>query len=48
MQTTTAIEWVTGLGIASINPDTPGFKLVLSEGDMALYRIEPLPAATKS
>ncbi|BCV19071.1 hypothetical protein ATOBIA_N13610 [Atopobiaceae bacterium P1] len=38
-------DWV---GIASINPDTPGFKLVLSEGDMALYRIEPLPAATKS
>lgn len=36
-------DWV---GIASITPDTPGFKLVLSQGDMALYRIEPLSTPT--
>ena len=30
-------EWI---GINSIRDDTPGFKLVLSEGDMRLYQIE--------
>ena len=29
-------DWV---GIESITQDTPGFTLVLSEGDMRLYRI---------
>lgn len=28
-------------GIESITPETPGFKLLLSEGDMRLYEIEP-------
>lgn len=32
-----AEDWV---GIESITPDTPGFQLLLSEGDMRLYQIE--------
>lgn len=35
-------DWV---GIVSVTPDTPGFKLVLSDGNMALYAIEPMPVA---
>ncbi len=35
-------DWV---GIASVTPDTPGFKLVLSDGNMALYASEPMPVA---
>ena len=27
-------------GITSITEDTPGFELILSDGDMRLYRIE--------
>ena len=29
-------------GIDSISDDTPGFRIVLSEGDMRLYEIEPI------
>ena len=29
-------------GITSITDTTPGFKVVLSEGDMRLYEIEPI------
>lgn len=32
-------EWV---GIDAVNDSTPGFKVVLSEGDMRLYEIEPI------
>lgn len=32
-------EWV---GINAIDDDTPGFKVVLGEGDMRLYEIEPV------
>lgn len=32
-------DWI---GFEGITPDTPGFELVLSEGDMSLYRLNPL------